>query len=60
MLEELVKRFLTKDMIKKFANPIVDYVAQKLMVEAKKTVTNVDDASVLALANAAKSIIAAW
>jgi len=60
LLLGLLKQFLTKESLKKLANPLVDELFSTLAVKARESENNLDDAVVAALARAAKEIIAAW
>ena len=58
LLMELLKKFLTKEALKKIAGPLVDELFQALANKAKESQTPVDDVAVAALARACKEIIA--
>lgn len=57
---KLLKLFITKEVVKKLAGPIVDEIFAALAEMAKKSETNLDDVTVAALKQAVKDALAQW
>lgn len=62
LLLSLLKKFLTKDVLKKILSPILDDLFVYLAKLAKEQTPDVDidDVAVAALAEAAKKVLADW